>query len=49
MIARTPEEYEIFTMMDEERYAQEGRDRRLQEIVIRMPHIDLDTVNYRLM
>lgn len=35
--------------MDEERYVQENRDRRMQEIAIRMPEADLDSVNYRLM
>lgn len=49
LIARTPEEYEIFTRMDQERYVRENRDARLKEIHQRYPQVNLANVNYRLM
>lgn len=49
LIARSQEEYEIFTRMDQERYVRENRDARLKEIHQHYPHVNLANVNYRLM
>jgi hypothetical protein len=49
LIARSPEEYEIFTRMDQERYIRENRDARLREIHEHNPQANLANVNYRLM
>ena len=61
IISRSPEEYEIFTKMDQERYVIENRDRRVKEIYdymvrehakkgIPMPqNFNPANVNYRLL
>jgi|LauGreDrversion4_2_1035121.scaffolds.fasta_scaffold62083_2 hypothetical protein len=48
LIARSQEEYEIFTRMDQERYAHENRDARMREIMQRFPHANPQNINYRL-
>ena len=57
IISRSPEEYEIFTKMDQERYIQEGKDARLREIYEYMqiehqkkgiPIPNIQNINYRL-
>ena len=57
IISRSPEEYEIFTKMDQERYIQEDKDSRLREIFDYwqneqqkkgIPIPNLQNMNYRL-
>jgi hypothetical protein len=52
LLARSQEEYEIFTKMDQERYSYEGREERLREIVMHNPHmatVNPANINYRLL
>lgn len=60
IIARSPEEYEIFTKMDQERYIEENRNERIASIIHHLtlehqkkglppPHINESNINYRLL
>ena len=52
MISRTPEEYEIFTEMDRQRYKDERRDeqiRKIQSKIDKKHNINFEYYNYRLM
>lgn len=51
MIARNPEELDLFQKMDQEMFAKEGKEKRLQEILEKKPSLkdkDLSKINYRL-
>jgi len=49
MIARSPEELELFNKMDNEMYLREGKEEKMEEIRMRRPGIkDYSRVNYRL-
>mmetsp|Transcript_27928 Transcript_27928/g.26967 ORF Transcript_27928/g.26967 Transcript_27928/m.26967 type:complete len:273 (+) Transcript_27928:2794-3612(+) len=50
LIKRDDEEYEMFARMDQERYLQEGREEKLEEILEKSKRqLNLNNVNYRLM
>ena len=51
IISRTDEEYELFSQMDQERYAREDRAARIAMIRERKPHkaqLPDEKINYRL-
>lgn len=49
MLARSPEEIELFNKMDQEMGVREGREERMLEIIKHKPYLTLDSpYNYRL-
>lgn len=49
MIARSPEELELFNQMDREMYEKEGKDARMEDIKKYRPGLkDYSRINYRL-